>query len=1040
MARTGALKPDHAAVKQYYATLQSYSDQRVEHEGATETAFQQLLANVAKSKGWTLIPKLKLLAGGKTLYPDGTLRDQFNLPRGYWEAKDTNDDLNVEIRKKIEKGYPRDNIIYEDTRQAVLIQGGQEQQRYDLTKPQELVNLLHDFFAYTEPDIEGFERAVQEFKEQVPNLAKGLNEKLKAAHKNDPDFQKAFDGFFTLCQETLNPNISRDAVDEMFVQHLLTERLIRKVFDNPEFTRRNVIAAEVEKVIEALVSHSFNRDDFLKSLDRFYRAIEEAARHLEDFADKQHFLNTVYERFFQGYSVKTADTHGIVYTPQPIVDFMCASVEEVLKTEFNLSLGSPGVNILDPCTGTGNFIVNLLRRIPKRDLPRVYREQLFANEVMLLPYYIAALNIEHAYFELTGNYEAFEGLCFVDTLELAEQKGLLSFMNEKNAERVKRQKDTPITVIIGNPPYNANQQNESDNNKNRTYPTIDARIRMTYAKDSKAGLKNKLYDPYIKFIRWAQDRLESRDGIICLITNNNFFVDKYPFDGLRKHFGKEFATIYHLDLHGNARRDRKLSGTTHNVFGIPIGVGITILVKSAIQTQHKTNCFRVSEVWCKEEKLHWLEEHKTSKNIPWNEVIPDMDHSWLSIGQMSEYYSLMALGDKETKRNTHGNHHTLFKIYSLGVKTNRDEFVYSFSRNQLLQRMDDFIDAYNEEVDRLKRAKPPIDIDQFVRHGRVKWDGTLKEQLQRFCYGSHDEAFIRHSFYRPFTKQFLYFDSLCINRVYLQKRIFPTLVAEEENAVICCTNHSQMPFAVQISHWIPNEAVGGRAGQCFPFYVYDEDGSNRRENITDWALKQFRSHYKSRKLSKWDIFYYVYGLMHHPGYRTKFADNLKRELPRIPFAPDFKAFATAGEHLARLHLDYETLEPHPLQFVETPDLPLSYKVEDKMRLAKDKTSLRVNPSLTLAGIPPEVFQYRLGNRSALDWVIDQYQVSEDKRSGIRSDPNRPDDPEYIVRLVGQVIHVSLETVRIVGNLPAAYHRSEVAPPPVSVYHGGRGHD
>jgi predicted helicase len=397
MSRNTHVKPAHKAIQQYYAALQAYSHQHVEHETALETAFQRLLGDTARDvKGWTLVPKQTMKVGGRTISPDGTLRDDF-LRRGYWEAKDTHDNLDAEIQKKIAKGYPLNNIIFEDTRQAVLYQGGRERARFDLTNPQKLADLLNDFYAYAEPDIEGFDQAVQEFKERVPELAQGLDAKIKLAHKENARFQSAFDGFFTMCQTALNPNLSRNAVDEMLVQHLLTERLFRKIFDNQEFTRRNVIAAEVEKVIDALVSQSFNRDAFLQSLDRFYRAIEEAAHTLEDFTEKQHFLNTVYERFFQGYSMKTADTHGIVYTPQPIVDFMCASVAEVLETEFGLSLGSPGVNILDPCTGTGNFIVNLLHRIPKKDLPRVYREQLFANEVMLLPYYIAAMNIEHAY-------------------------------------------------------------------------------------------------------------------------------------------------------------------------------------------------------------------------------------------------------------------------------------------------------------------------------------------------------------------------------------------------------------------------------------------------------------------------------------------------------------------------------------------------------------------------------------------------------------------------------------------------------------------
>jgi len=328
------------AIKQYYEALQSYRDQGVKHEGALETAFQRLLADVAKTHHCTLIPKQKIRINKNNLFPDGTVRDIF-ARRGFWEAKDTDDDLDKEIAAKIAKGYPLSNTIFEDTRQAVLFQGGLEKYRLDMTKEEELTSLLNEFFAYTEPEIEDFQQAVEEFKDRVPELAKGLVGKLDEAHKSNKKFQAAFEGFFTVCQQTLNPNISRAAVDEMLVQHLLTERLIRKIFDNPEFMHRNVIASEIEKVVDALVSLSFNRDQFLKSLDRFYRAIENAAQTLEDFAEKQHFLNTVYERFFQGYSVKIADTHGIVYTPQEIVDFMCASVEEVLKTEFGVARPTP---------------------------------------------------------------------------------------------------------------------------------------------------------------------------------------------------------------------------------------------------------------------------------------------------------------------------------------------------------------------------------------------------------------------------------------------------------------------------------------------------------------------------------------------------------------------------------------------------------------------------------------------------------------------------------------------------------------------------
>jgi predicted helicase len=1023
MATPAAIKPTQKALQTYYAALQTYADQGVENESALRSAFQNLLEETGRHFGWTLIPERAEAAEGRTVRPDGTFRDDYYITHGYWEAKDTNDNLEIEIKKKIAQGYPLTNIIFEDTRQAHLYQNGRQAMKVDLGQPRQLADLLNAFFGYTAPAHQSFEKAIGEFQQRVPDLARGLVEKINHAHQNNPRFIQAFTGFYDLCRTSLNPNLRREAVDEMLVQHLLTERLIGRIFDNPDFTRRNVIAAEVEKVIDALVSKAFDRHEFLRSLDRFYLAIESAATTIESFTEKQHFLNSVYERFFQGYSVKVADTHGIVYTPQEIVNFMCASVAEVLENEFGKTLGDEGVHILDPCTGTGNFIVNILRRIPKRDLPRMYRQQLFANEVMLLPYYIAALNIEHAYYEQTGAYEPFEGMCFVDTLDLAEPKqNQLQFMTEANTARVRRQKLAPITVILGNPPYNIGQLNENDNNKNRAYPVIDKRIRETYAAQSNATLTSKLYDPYVKFLRWATDRLAGRDGIVCFITNNSF-VDQTAFDGMRKCLHEDFARIYHLDLQGNVRRNPTLSGTAYNVFGIQVGVGVTLAMRRKKQARHQIRYFAVPLEWRRHQKLQWLATSRSYLRLKHKRLMPDETNTWLRPQGAGDFARFLPMGTKEAKESGDiGGQQVLFKTYCLGVSTNRDTVVYDFSRASLIQHVTVFCEAYNAEVDRFRRHRSEVqNIDDFIDYSRVKWSSTLKRHLQRCQHAQFADARVRLSLYRPFTKQHLYYDRLFVDRPALFSNVLPDDRSEQENALLCVPTVGNRglwtPIAASL---IPNlNMTSIDAFQCFPFYVYDEDGSHRRENVTDWALKQFRGHYRKKKLTKWDIFYYVYGILHHPGYRERFAENLKRELPRIPLAPDFRAFATAGERLARLHLDYEKLEPWPLQWVETPGVPLSYRVE-KMRLSKDKTALKVNDSLTLGGIPPEVFEYRLGNRSALEWVIDQYRVSEDKRSGIRSDPNRPDDPEYIVRLVGQVVRVSLETVRIIRALPADF--------------------
>ena len=696
MTPRGLIPPTHRAIRKYYEDLFTLRKQRVMHEMGLRSPFQRLLEDTAKLKKWTLIAELSEKTSGGRVQPDGTLRDWNSLPRGYWEAKDTQDDLDIEIKKKTARGYKLSNTIFEDTQTGVLYQNRQEVLRVPLGDPRELARLLNQFFSYTEPDIEGFEEAVEEFKERVPELAKGLVEKIQQAHKDNSPFITAFDKFLALCKSALNPNIRVEAVDEMLVQHLLTERLFRRIFNNPEFIRRNAIAAEVEEVIAALVSRSFDRMEYLKSLDRFYVAIESAARTLPDFSEKQHFLNVVYERFFQGYSLKVADTMGIVYTPQEIVNFMCASVAEVLEREFGKSLSSKDVYIIDPCTGTGNFVVNLLRRMPKRDLPRIYREQLFANEMMLLPYYIAALNIEHAYYDITGEYEPFEGLCFVDTLDLAEgSKSKFEFMTETNTRRVERQRKTPITVVIGNPPYNMGQLNENDNNKNRKYEIIDKRIQETYSKASKARLKNKLYDPYVKFFRWATDRLGSRDGIVCFVSNNSF-VDQYAFDGMQKHLLSDFTELFHVDLHGNVRRNPNLSGTTHNVFGIQVGVGITLAVRRTENGTHRLGYHRVPETWRKEEKLSWLAEKQDVSNVECQLLPPG---EWLKKGDPG-YSQFIALGGNEAQE-------AIFQLHSLGVVTSRDEWVYDFSEPALADKLRKLTKNYNYEVFRLSEESEP---------------------------------------------------------------------------------------------------------------------------------------------------------------------------------------------------------------------------------------------------------------------------------------------------------------------------------------------
>lgn len=1032
------IKHTHKLIRNYYAALNETIQQTsLLHEGAVAPHFANLLRQCASKVGWVLAEQYQIpRKGQRPIQADGALLDRFNLRHAIWEAKDSNDNLEKEAKKKFAVGYPSDNILLQEPNRALLYQDGRLIADEDIRQPERLVEILKLFFAYQPPAYEQWEKAVDEFKERVPELAKALLALIETERKRNKAFIVAFADFTQLVKDAINPNISAQAVEEMLIQHLLTERIFRKVFDNAEFAQRNVIAREIEKVITALTSNHFSREQFLGNLDRFYGAIEQTAATIGEYNEKQAFLNTVYENFFQGFSVKVADTHGIVYTPQPIVEFMVRSVDDILKREFGKvdGLASDGVAILDPFVGTGNFILRVMRQMPKSKLPHKYAAELFCNEVMLLPYYIASMNIEHEYFELTRQYKSFEGLSLVDTFELAEGSGnqmTMGFLVPENTERVKKQKNSPIFVIIGNPPYNAGQVNENDNSKNRKYLTIDGRVGATYVKDSHATLNNALYDPYVKAFRWATDRI-GEEGVITYVSNNSF-IDQIAFDGMRKHLQEEFNAVYILDLGGNVRKNPKLSGTTHNVFGIQVGVSIAFLVRHATKNENNTRqatiyYAKTDEFWRKQEKYDFLDNAKHWQGIEWQVLEPNNKQIWLTSGLDNNFDNFMAMGSKEGKSAKRGKAETIFKIFSNGVKTNNDAYVYNSSYEAIAQSAAQMVEEYNLQHARywmLNQTKK--DVDQFltIDEKRLKWIRNTKRHLQRGTKALLQNKNIRQSMYRPYAVRHYLFDSIFNEDVYRIPQFLPIVTTETENLVICVSGiGSSKPFHTLITNIIPCLDMLEKT-QCFSFYVYNEDGTNRRENITDWALTQFQTHYApstiqnpQSKIEKWDIFHYIYALLHHPTYRETYAANLRRDLPHIPLVPAaaFWPLVEAGRRLAELHVHYESQPEYPLRHIENSDLPLDYYAI-KMRLSRTKQELIYNDFLTLADIPPQVYEYKLGNRSALEWVVDQYQVKTDKRSGITNDPNNVEDETYIVRLIKQVVTVSVETVAIVESLP-----------------------
>ncbi|MDF5728922.1 MAG: N-6 DNA methylase [Rhizonema sp. PD38] len=680
----------------------------------------------------------------------------------------------------------------------------------------------------------------------------------------------------------------------------------------------------------------------------------------------------LYENFYKTYNPKAAARLGIVYTPNEIVRFMIESVDHLTHKHFGKLLADKGVEILDPATGTGTFVTELIEYLPKDKLEYKYKHEIHCNEVAILPYYIANLNVEYTYKQKMGKYQNFEHICFVDTLDHTsfdyKQTNIFA-MTVENTERIRQQNERTISVIIGNPPYFANQANENDENSSRTYFSIDKLIKQTYIKQSKRR-RTKRYDMYSRFFRWATNRLE-QDGILAFITNSNF-LNSTEADGFRKVIAQEFSYIYIIDLGGDVRANPKLSGNRNNVFGIQAGVAISFMVKKSSQnTPCKIYYSRRPEFETSNEKLKFLSQNKFEQ-ISFTHIQPDSQNNWMDFGE-SEFKDLVAIANQETKQTkTTDKESAIFKTFSFGTSTNRDEWVYEYNLDELKQKIKFMIEVYNQSVkdSETKNIKSPEKFDK-----QIKWSDGLKTKLLRRIKASFGLQFIKEIYYRPFIKFFYYADPLFSDRLTsLHNKLFGAEL-DKKNPTICLTMNKQVSFVVQATNCLFDAGVGSRGSQGVSLYRYDKNG-NRIDNITDWGLDQFQTHYKDSKITKLDIFHYTYAVLHDPVYRQKYELNLKQEFPRLPFYNNFYQWAEWGQQLMDLHINYENVEPYPLERI---DLPWSKnsRSSPKAKLKSDKSndSIIIDEVTTLTGIPKTAWEYLLGNRCALDWILDQYKES-----------------------------------------------------------------
>lgn len=971
------------------------------NESVLRSAFQECLTQYC-AQNFTLVAELPY---SSEVIPDGTIKDSLRLAWGYWEAKDQKDDIDKEIDRKIRRGYPTSNILFENSKIAVLIQDGEDVGRVNMADAKALDLLITRFLAYEPPAITDFRKAIRQFKEDLPNVLVALREMIEQSYKERPEFRKVAKKFLELCKEAINPDVESADVREMLIQHILTKDIFLKVFVEDQFHKENNIANRLDGLEETFFTGGTKRE-MVDRLKGYYSAITVTAASIDSHREKQKFLKAVYEDFYKVYNPNAADRLGVVYTPNEIVDFMINAADELVHKHFGKRLYDKNVQILDPAVGTGTFITDLIEFIPNAHIDYKYENEIHANEVGILPYYIANLNIEYTYKQKTGKYKEFPNICFVDTLDNLAFKGkgqqdLIGALTYENLARVKRQNEEDISVIIGNPPYNANQRNESDNNKNREYPGVDKRIKSTYIRQSSAQ-KTKQYDMYKRFIRWASDRL-GENGVLAFITNRSW-LDSRQDDGFRKAAFREFSEIYAVDLGGDIRKNPGAG----NVFGIMTGVAIGLFVRRKGAKKCDIYYAKCNDFASAREKLAFLSS-TGFLSVDFKHIVPNENGNWIHQSD-NGFDQLIYIANKRTKaakaeRTLDEN--AVFKLYSLGVVTNRDEWVYDFSKEDLHKKIRFFIKSYEET--RSKYGGREVDAEKLGT--KIKWTRDLKKHLIKNRKVNFNAARSRISLFRPFVKKYIYFSQNLNETQYQTPKIFP-FGKKDENKVICF-NVDGKGLYVLASNILPDLHFTGDS-QCLPLYRY-EKRRYRYNNITGYGRKQFWTHYKTKKITNEDIFHYTYAVLHNPAYLEKYAVNLKDEFPRLPLYKDFYKWAKWGEELMDLHINFEKQKPYPLERIDK-----DCKAGDaKLKADKSRGTITIDAQTRLAKIPPEAWKYKLGNRCALEWVLDQYKEKKPQDLTIKEEFNTykfAAHKEKVIDLLGRVCTVSVETVKIVGKM------------------------
>lgn len=891
----------------------------------------------------------------------------------------------------------------------------------------------------------------------IGEIAKKFIDRIALLIKENENARQYFEGFVAGLHKNINDSIDEGQAIEMLAQHMITRPVFDALFKEYEFVQNNAVSRSMQDMLEVLESEGMEMDTAV--LDKFYTSVRNNISNIDNLEAKQTIIKNLYEKFFKGAFPLTVEKLGIVYTPVECVDFIIHSVEDILQSEFGTSLTNDNVHILDPFTGTGTFITRLLQSgiIKKEDMRRKYLNEIHCNEIVLLAYYIADVNIEAVYHDLIhpDKYEMYDGICLTDTFQLNEHgdNDIFSQLFPENSERLQKQKKAPVRVIIGNPPYSKGQKDANDDAQNITYPLLDQHIISTYRQKSQntsALAVAALRDSYVKAFRWASDRIaQIKEGGIVAFISNGAWIDGISQDGMRKCLENEFSTIYVFNLRGNARTSgEQRRKEKDNVFGegTRTPIAITFLVKNPAKQGKATIYYHdIGDYLTREQKLSMVKDYHSITNVEWTEIIPNEKNDWINLRDES-FDSLIPLFP-EKKFDIRSK--SFFCTNYLGICTNRDSWAFNYSSNELMSNVHRMMSNYNSEIDRYNNSSCLVPIEDFVNLNPqyISWTAILKNRAKKaFKFDLNDNyGKKRISTYRPFVKSNFFFDRYFNENVGLSPQIHPS--PEMNNITLFVSGiAANKPFSCYVTECLSSLDTIEK-GQGFPFYWYEENKNRqktlfdeetgeqyiRRDGITDWILKEVRTRYNTKSITKEMIFYYVYGLLHSEDYRTRFAADLKKSLPRIPIVErveDFMDFYKFGKKLADLHLNYETVAPYPDVKV-VGDRPLKgdesdyeyYRVWDKMRFnsKSDKSTIIYNGNIVIENIPEKAYEYVVNGKSAIEWIVERYCVSQDKKSLIKNDANdwsrEHNQPRYILDLLLSVINVSVQTVDIVNALP-----------------------